>query len=460
MKSLSIICFACCFSVVSFVSGALQEPTSHQELLQKVQQYRAEEAQRIAQREARFLANQAEQQRLLDEAKEAFLALQQQNNPLQKETDSMAEQILSLQQQIEKRQQEIGDIGSLVKQFTQDVSVNIQHSPSALQMRERVEQLQTQESERVWTDLDRLEVLWLALQEEMTLSSEVQNFEAPVIGLDGQVRQENVLRIGSFAMISDERLLRYVPETQELLHVMDTSSQFNGPQNYYSDNGVTYATLDPSGGQLLGLLIHTPSWYDRLEQGGVIGKIIVVLGMLGALIIVWRTLFLTLQTWRMERQLKTLSLPVKNNALGRILIQLTATKVTLSDPEILQLKLEEALVNEVAVLERGHQLLKLLAAIAPLLGLLGTVTGMILTFQSISLFGSGDPKMMAGGISQALITTVLGLLVAIPLLFGHSFISSLSDRLLQRLDEQSAGILARFLETSPSQPNAIQGKVS
>jgi len=120
--------------------------------------------------------------------------------------------------------------------------------------------------------------------------------------------------------------------------------------------------------------------------------------------------------------------------------------IDLHNDELLQLKLDEAVLAEIPALERGNSLIKLLAAIAPLLGLLGTVTGMILTFQAISLFGSGDPKLMAGGISQALVTTVLGLVVAIPLLFSHSVIAYLSRSMIQRLDEQCAGVLARSAE--------------
>ena len=83
---------------------------------------------------------------------------------------------------------------------------------------------------------------------------------------------------------------------------------------------------------------------------------------------------------------------------------------------------------------------------ATLLGLLGTVTGMIATFQSITLFGTGDPKLMAGGISQALITTVLGLIAAIPLLLLHNFVATRSKDLVQILEERSAGMVASRAE--------------
>jgi biopolymer transport protein ExbB len=136
--------------------------------------------------------------------------------------------------------------------------------------------------------------------------------------------------------------------------------------------------------------------------------------------------------------------PRAGNPLGRVL--LAVKDVPLEEEELLQLALDEAVLLELPALERGNGVIKLLAATSPLLGLLGTVTGMILTFQAISLFGTGDPKLMAGGISQALVTTVLGLVVAIPLLFSHSVIAYVSRALIQRLDEQCAGVLARTAE--------------
>ena len=199
--------------------------------------------------------------------------------------------------------------------------------------------------------------------------------------------------------------------------------------------------VDPTRGNLLGMLAYTPGLQERLEQGGTIGLIILVLGALGLLLAIWRTLYLSFVYLKMNAQLRDVGRPRPNNPLGRVLA--SVADVSLDDEELVQLKLDEAVLAEIPALERGNGLIKLLAATSPLLGLLGTVTGMILTFQAISLFGTGDPKLMAGGISQALVTTVLGLVVAIPLLFGHSLINYLSRSMIQRLDEQCAGVLAR-----------------
>ncbi len=192
------------------------------------------------------------------------------------------------------------------------------------------------------------------------------------------------------------------------------------------------------------MLSFTPDLRERIAQGGTIGLIIIALGSLGMLLTAWRVAYLLLVSRRIRRQLAMAASPSADNPLGRVLKSVEG--IPIDQEELLQLKLDEAVLAEIPALERGNGLIKLLAATSPLLGLLGTVTGMILTFQAISLFGTGDPKLMAGGISQALVTTVLGLVVAIPLLFGHSVVAFLSRATVQRLDEQCAGVLARSAE--------------
>ena len=198
--------------------------------------------------------------------------------------------------------------------------------------------------------------------------------------------------------------------------------------------------IDPTRGGLLSMLTKTPTLLERVQQGGAIGYIILAIGLFGLVLVGLRLTTLGRVARRVGRQLREPGNAKANNPLGRVL--LAAGDSNERDIDAIELLLDEAILRETPALQRGLGLLKLLAAVAPLLGLLGTVTGMILTFQSITLFGSGDPKLMAGGISQALVTTVLGLVVAIPLLFSHTLLSSRSRTLIQILDEQSAGLIA------------------
>lgn len=191
---------------------------------------------------------------------------------------------------------------------------------------------------------------------------------------------------------------------------------------------------------MLGMLIQTPDVQERIQQGGVVGYVILLIGALGFLYAMLRLIILASTGHKMKQQMNNAT-ALDNNPLGRVLI---ATEQSQSqDASALELILDDAITREVPSLEKGLSMIKLFAAVAPLLGLLGTVTGMIATFQSISLFGTGDPKLMADGISQALVTTMLGLCVAIPLLFLHNLLASRSKVLVQILDEQSAGLMSR-----------------
>ena len=193
----------------------------------------------------------------------------------------------------------------------------------------------------------------------------------------------------------------------------------------------------------MALLVLAPDLKERIQQGGWIGFIILGLGAIGLIIALQRFYSLTVVGRGVARQQKSTEASLKN-PLGRILSVYSDTLA--QDVETLSLKLDEAILREIPKIERGLVTLAILAAISPMLGLLGTVSGMIETFQSITLFGTGDPKLMSGGISQALVTTELGLAVAIPILLIHSALSSKSNRLVQILDEESAALIARNAE--------------
>jgi len=188
--------------------------------------------------------------------------------------------------------------------------------------------------------------------------------------------------------------------------------------------------------------VQAPDLKERIQQGGWIGFIILGLGAIGLLLAIQRFIYLAITGRGVAQQQKETTASLKN-PLGRIL---SVYNDNIQDVETLSLKLDEAILREIPKIEIGLITLAMLAAIAPMLGLLGTVSGMIETFQSITLFGTGDPKLMSGGISQALVTTELGLAVAIPLVLIHSAISSKSNRLVQILDEESAAIVARNAE--------------
>ncbi|MCK4707397.1 MAG: MotA/TolQ/ExbB proton channel family protein, partial [Gammaproteobacteria bacterium] len=219
-----------------------------------------------------------------------------------------------------------------------------------------------------------------------------------------------------------------------------------------SNNAITPVGIDPSRGQILSLLVQSPSLRERVDQGGIVGYIIIGLGALALLIVLERLRVLTITGLKVRSQMRKVDTPKLNNPLGRILSVYHENPS--ADTETLELKLGEALLRESPRLSRRVMLLKIIAAVAPLMGLLGTVTGMIITFQAITLFGTGDPKLMAGGISQALVTTVLGLCVAIPTVLLHTLVASRSKNILQVLEEQASGMIACHAEDCNKSSNA------
>jgi biopolymer transport protein ExbB len=429
------------------VASPEQQITNLDQLLESVRSAQKQQQARNAQREQRFLSDKQKQQALLAKSRSDFEASKNENQPLMAVTEGNAAEIARLKVQLEDVVRDMGDLASTFREFSGDFSAVLQDSMITAQFPERKEQLQELAGATTHPSIEEIQALWLLLQEEMTAAAQIASFDATVVQVDGTSEQRQVLRVGPFSAYSEGDFLRFVPETGELLVLSrQPAARFREAAIEFAaqPGEVSSITVDPSRGSLLGMLSYTPSLRERIDQGGMIGMIIIALGTFGLLVACWRGLYLGLVYFRIRAQLQRLQNPSASNPLGRVLKSVEG--ISLHDEELLQLKLDEAVLAEMPALERGNGVIKLLAATSPLLGLLGTVTGMILTFQAISLFGTGDPKLMAGGISQALVTTVLGLVVAIPLLFSHSIIAYLSRSMVQRLDEQCAGVLARSAE--------------
>lgn len=439
--------FASGLSVAEVKSEGAEPVQNLQQLLHVIKQERIIEREKHKQREERFLQERNQQQKRLQQLKLQKQKVEGQAAPLLAATKANQSKIEDLKQELSKQTQDLGDIQSAFAQFSGDVSANLNQSLISSAFPDRHLELERLAAIKTLPTIQDLESLWLLMQEEMTAASIAQQYSAEVVTAEGEISLQEVVRIAGFTAVTQDAFLRYVPETRELLLLARQPPKrlINVANEYMQSQQKTAAMIiDPTKGSLLSMMSYAPNLRERVEQGGTIGLIIISLGIIGLLITLWRSLYLTWVAVRVKAQLRNPELPSDNNPLGRILKR--AQNVDVEVEENIQFKLDELVLSELPRLERGQGFIKLLAAVAPLLGLLGTVTGMILTFQSISLFGNGDPKLMAGGISQALMTTVLGLVAAIPLLFGHNLVASLSRNLVQKLDEQSAGILARAME--------------
>lgn len=426
------------------------EITSLDQLLKRVKQRQQEEAALNRQREREFLKSRDKQRALLRQAEKEFESAQRKNNPMKKITDGNQQKLLSLQKDLDSQVESLGDVYSIFHEFAGDFSTVLTESMIHSQLPERSEQLDALSSRETLPTIAEMESFWILVQEEMTESAKIHIFDAPVLSPDGKNQNQKVLRAGTFTAVSNGQFVRYIPETGELLTLSRQPREKNIAANFmqnYEQDSTEPATMiiDPTRGALLGIAANMPTVGEKIKQGGVIGYIIIAIGIIGLLYTLARLMYL-LRVWLATRkQAKDVGQPNLTNPLGRIIS--TAKALNNSDEETLQYKLDEAILQELPRLEWGHSFIKFAAAVSPLLGLLGTVVGMIETFQAIAIFGSGDPKLMAGGISQALMTTVLGLCVAVPLLLGHNTVASFSRTIIHILDEQSAGLLAKHIES-------------
>ncbi len=296
--------------------------------------------------------------------------------------------------------------------------------------------------------LEHIEGLADSLMALTVETGRVVALEAPVAGADGAVTRRRLVRLGDVAAFSEGQLLRRGADDDTLSVARHTPPAVTEVLSAFQAGEAESLVLDPTRGTLLAALAQQPTLRERFHQGGAVGYVVVSLGALGLLVALAQYAYLLRVTLAVRRQRRSLGRLRDDNPLGRVLSRFHA----LDDghaPEALEARLDEAMLAEQPRLERGQALVKLLAALAPLLGLLGTVTGMIVTFQSITVFGTGDPRLMAGGISQALVTTVLGLVTAVPLLFAHTALVSRSRQLIGIVEGQASAALADHLEARP-----------
>ncbi|CAM3654745.1 MotA/TolQ/ExbB proton channel family protein [Parendozoicomonas haliclonae] len=427
-------------------NAAVAEENTLQGLLNKIKNDSVTESQANKQREAVFLKDRNEQRRLLAEAKAELKAQEVLSDKLLKQSDINEKTLTETKNTLDIRSGELKELFGVVRQFAGDNQGIFQASMITVQHPERTAFMaQMAESKELPTTVS-LERFWLEIMQEMTESGRVIEVPGTVVYGEGNEEQKTVTRIGTFNAVSDGKYLNYSPSVgkfEQLSRQPDAAVLESAEAIEAANAGYVPFYLDPSRGQILSLLVQSPSLKERVDQGGPVGYVILGLGAVGLLLALICMLNLARIGSGIRKQQKSEQV-IKGNPLGDIMQAYQDNRG--ADLETLELKLDEIVMKAVPGIERGVGSIKLIAAVAPLLGLLGTVVGMIATFQAITLFGTGDPKLMAGGISEALVTTMLGLVVAVPTLFAHSLVQSRSRRMIQVLEEQSAGFVALHQE--------------
>ncbi|MCX9542120.1 MotA/TolQ/ExbB proton channel family protein [Vibrio cholerae] len=414
-------------------------------LVQQATQEKAQQQQHNQQREAGFVQTAQE----LQAAKAELLA---ERNRLQKEADQLSSQfsynentLARLEETLRLETGSLGEMFGVVRQNAKELQSELDQSVTGVEPRAHQQSIDDVVAAKTLPSMVQLRGLWQAMSEEIRASGQVQTTEIQWLNGQGETQTVPALRLGSLGLISEQGYVKWDNARQQALSYQQLPSDFPTFSHIRTlvDGDVVTMKVDPSRGVLLEQLALTPTLSQRLQAGGVIGNVILVLLGVGLIIALYRGAILATLRQKIKAQLKNPEQP-GNNPLGRILA--VYNKEQQRSVEALELRLLEAVVDEQNHLETGLSMLKLLAALAPMLGLLGTVTGMIETFQVITQFGNGDPKVMAGGISMALVTTVEGLIAAIPLLLGHNILSAQAEAIRNILEKQGIGLVAQQAE--------------
>jgi len=453
VKLILITLAAVCLS--SGVQAQQKKGPTLDELLQQVKNGLRVQSKEDQQRIQEFMQNKAKRQQMLANAKQERANLEKKSTEMEHQFDQNESKIGDLNNTLTQRLGSLKELFGVLQQTANDAAGTFKSSLTNIQFPERVVFLNDLAAKMGQTSklasMAEIERLWYELQREMTESSKVVRFPATVITASGDEVKKNVIRVGLFNLVADGKYLSYEPDTGKILELpRQPKSRFleTAENLTKAKSGKVKFGVDPTRGQLLGLLVQTPTFRERVNQGGTIGYITIALGIFALIIAVLRFIQLSFIGLKVGAQKRNKDKPNKNNPLGRVLqVYYDNTNI---DPESLELKLGEAVLKETPRLNRFNTLIKVIAVVAPLLGLLGTVTGMIITFQAITLFGTGDPKLMAGGISQALVTTVIGLCVAIPSVLLHTLVSGRSRRIIEILEEQATGMVAEYAEKHSS----------
>ena len=398
-------------------------------------------------REARFLRNKNEQAALLAKAEADLGAANTRVSAVKGRFAARQQEVAQLKKQLAEQVGDTGQIYAGIAQSAGEFRGQLAHALTTPQFPARLPVLDKLAAADEIPNITEIERLWFLYAQEAAESGRISRFRTTVRDVLGEKIQTDVVRIGQFSALTAEGHLILQPETGELSVLERQPEDGIELAKAFTEatEGLHDVLVDPSRGDLLRLIADRPTLADRLHQGGEVGYVIIAIGVLGAVVATWQFGFLVMVGRRVGHQLRDITRPNHDNPLGRVLLSLKGDP-TGQDPEVLETRLSEAVLRETPKLERFQSLLRMIVAAGPLLGLLGTVVGMIITFQVITEAGAGDPKLMAEGISRAMIATALGLMIAIPLLFVNTFITARSRTLIQVLDEQAAGLLARQLE--------------
>jgi len=451
MKHSIIIIAASILALAMGTATAQDNAASMSDLLRLIEQGQARDNQEARQREAQFQQQKSQQQQLLNRARAERTRQENESARLEQLFEDNQIKIVAARAALDERLGALKELFGVLQTVSGDAQGRFSGSLTNIHFPDRVGFLvelgSKMASANTLASIEDIERLWFELQREITESGRIVRFNDKVTLANGDQADLDIVRVGAFNIVFEDGYLLYDGQTQAISELQRQPEQGRFTDSASDmlefESGVVTFGLDVTRGSILSLLVESPTVTDRIHQGGIVGYCIIGLGLVGLLIAFWRFMGLSTDSRKVSAQLKRDSAST-DNPLGRVLAAYESNRN--ADTETIELKLSEAALKEMPGLTKGLLFIKVISVVAPLMGLLGTVTGMIKTFQVITLYGAGDPKMMAGGISQALMTTVLGLVVAIPMVLLHTIVSGQSRKIINILQSQSAGLIAQHSE--------------
>jgi biopolymer transport protein ExbB len=380
-----------------------------------------------------FITKVSDRQALLDDAKTKLANEIDRNINLEASFEQNEKTLAELEEKLEIKVGVLGELFGVTRQYAGELLAASENSVVFYEFPNRPEVLKDIGQEKVH-NLDQLENLWISYFDEIVAGSEIKNFEATITAPNGENIVGEVTRYGLFSASYDGKFVKPVSSLNsfQLLAKQPENTFTKTLSKHKRADEYTNVSIDPTRGFLLSLYLDKANWFERIAQGKSIGFVIIFIGFIGLVFSIFKII-----------KLREYSNEVLNDKTDNIPSKMESLIKDGASRESKENIIDEFIINYSSKIEWGNNWVKFFAAVAPLLGLLGTVIGMIETFQAITLFGTGDPKQMAGGISQALVTTMLGLIVAAPLLGMYTYLSEKTESIVQVLEEKASYILSK-----------------
>ncbi|WP_373960612.1 MotA/TolQ/ExbB proton channel family protein [Vibrio gigantis] len=444
-----------CITSLSFSAFSASDSTA--QLVNKAKSENRTQASHNVVREADFKKTEQELKAIKAQLEAKRTSVQNATDVLTQTFSDNENKLARLEEKLRLETGSLGELFGVVRQNAKELGAELSSTVNSVDRAEHTATVDQIIDAKSLPSMPQLSGLWMSMVEQIQASSELSKSQIAFINGEGNTNKVDAYRLGSIGLVTEQGYVSWNTQREDAIAYLKQPE--NGPTlaslSALANGEVANVVVDPSRGFMLEQLALTPSLTDRLQAGGVVGKVILGLLAIGLIIALVRGVSLAIARQKIRAQLKNPE-QAGNNPLGRVLA--VYNKEQNQTVEALELRLLEAVVDEQTHLEKGLSMLKLLAALAPMLGLLGTVTGMIETFQVITQFGNGDPKVMAGGISMALVTTVLGLVAAMPLLLAHNILSTQAENIRNILEKQGIGLVAEQAEKTV-ESNAVVSPV-